>query len=342
VAAETNPNQSSSLSDIEKAAVLMTLIGQKEAAEVIKHLTPREINRLAAAMAHLPDVPRGKAESVFQEFAGLMSEKTTIGLGAEDYVRGALTEALGEKRAAGLLERLMHGGDSAGIEAVKWQDPRVVAELIKSEHPQIVAMILAYMEAEQANEVARHLPDDLVEMVIPRLATLEMIPPNAIQELNEALEDQLVGEAQQVRLTAVGGVKAAAEILNNFDATRSQTVLEAIKQHDAELAQRIFDSMFVFQDLIDVDDRAIQMILREIDQNLLVPALKGVDAALREKIFRNLSQRAAQALQEEIDIKGPMRLAEVEAAQRQILAVAQALESDRKITLHADVKDLVA
>jgi flagellar motor switch protein FliG len=330
------------LSDLEKAAVLMTLIGQKEAAEVIKLLEPREINRLASAMARLPKVPKGAAEAVFQEFANLMTEQTAIGLGVEEYLRGALVEAIGEKRASGLLERLMHGGDSAGIEAVKWQDPRVVAELIRAEHPQIVAMILAYMESEQAIEVVQLLPDELVEQVIPRLATLDMIPPNAIQELNEALQDQLVGDAPQVRLTTVGGVKAAAEILNQFDGSRSQTMLNSIKQHDAELAQRIYDNMFVFADLVEVDDRSIQVLLREIDQNLLVPALKGVEDALREKVFRNMSQRAAESLREEIETRGPMRLAEVEAAQRQILVTAQSLESERKINLRTDAKDLVA
>lgn len=329
------------MSDIEKAAILMSLVGQKEAAEVIKHLQPREVNRLASAMARLPKMARGSAEAVFQEFAGLMNE-ASAGVGGEDYLRGALVEAIGEKRASGLLERLMHGGDSAGIEAVKWQDPRVVAELIQGEHPQIVAMILAYMEGEQAIEVVAHLPDELVEQVIPRLATLDMIPPNAIQELNEALQDQLVGDTPQVRLTNVGGVKAAAEILNQFDGSRSQNMLNAIKQFDAELAQRIYDNMFVFADLIDVDDRSIQTLLREVDQNLLVPALKGVDEGLREKVFRNMSQRVAESLKEEIENKGPMRLAEVEAAQRQILVAAQALEAEGKINLRVDAKDLVA
>ena len=332
----------SELSDLEKAAVLMTLIGQKEAAEVIKHLEPREINRLASAMARLPKVPKGAAEAVFEEFATLMTEQTAIGLGVEEYLRGALIEAIGERRASGLLERLMHGGDSAGIEAVKWQDPRVVAELIRAEHPQIVAMILAYMESEQAIDVVQLLPNELVEQVIPRLATLDMIPPNAIQELNEALKDQLVGDTPQVRLTTVGGVKAAAEILNQLDGSRSQTMLNSIKQHDPELAQRIYDNMFVFADLVEVDDRSIQVLLREIDQNLLVPALKGVDDALREKVFRNMSQRAADGLREEIETRGPMRLAEVEAAQRQILVTAQALEGERKINLRTDAKDLVA
>jgi flagellar motor switch protein FliG len=331
----------SEISDIEKAAILMTLVGQKEAAEVIKHLQPREINRLASAMARLPKVARGSAETVFVEFAGLMNEPNS-GVGIEEYLRGALVEAIGEKRASGLLERLMHGGDSAGIDAVKWQDPRVVADLIEDEHPQIVAMILAYMEGDQAIDVVKHLPDELVEQVIPRLATLDMIPPNAIQELNEALQDQLVGDTPQVRLTNVGGVKAAAEILNQFDGSRSQNMLNAIKQYDAELAQRIYDNMFVFADLVEVEDRSIQTLLREVDQNLLVPALKGVDPSLREKIFSNMSQRAAESLKEEIETKGPMRLAEVEAAQRQILAAAQALEAEGKINLRVDAKDLVA
>lgn len=330
------------LSDIEKAAVLMMSIGQDEAAAVIKFLSPREINRLSAAMARLSKIPKGAAEHVFHDFAGLMNQQTTIGLGAKEYVRGALVRALGEDRAAGLLERLMHGGDSAGIEAVKWQDPKVVAEMIKSEHPQIIAIILAYVEPEQAQEVVQHLPDRIVEQVIPRLATLDAIPPTAIHELNEALEDQLAGDSPQVRLSAVGGVKAAAEILNRLEASRSQNVLNSITQFDTDLAQRIYDSMFVFHDLVEVDDRSIQILLREIDQNLLVAALKVADATLRDKIFRNLSQRAAEALREDIEAKGPMRLVEVEAAQKEILATAQRLETEGKIILRTDAKDLVA
>jgi len=333
---------STNLSPAEKAAVLMMALGEADAAEVIKFLSPREVNRLSGAIARLNKVPKNTVENVMGEFVARIRDETAIGLGVTEYLRNALGKALGEERASALLERIMNGGDSAGIEAVKWEDPRVVAEMIREEHPQIIAMILAYVEPEQAQDVMQALPDGVIEQVIPRLATLEVIPPSAVRELNEALEDQLAGESQQVRLSNVGGIKAAAEILNRFEASRAQSVLDRIKSMDAELSQRIYDNMFVFHDLLEVDDRSIRTLLQEINQALLVPALKGVDAALREKVTRNMSQRAAESLNEEIEAKGPVRVAEVEAAQKEIITIAKRLEQEGRIILRTDAKDLVA
>ena len=333
---------STNLSPAEKAAVLMMALGEADAAEVIKFLSPREVNRLSGAIARLNKVPKAMVENVMVEFVARIRDETAIGLGVTEYLRGALGKALGEERASALLERIMNGGDSAGIEAVKWEDPRVVAEMIREEHPQIIAMILAYVEPEQAQDVMQVLPDGVIEQVIPRLATLEVIPPSAIRELNEALEDQLAGESQQVRLSRVGGIKAAAEILNRFEASRAQSVLDRIKSMDPELSQRIYDNMFVFHDLLEVDDRSIRTLLQEIDQALLVPALKGVDATVREKVTRNMSQRAAESLNEEIEAKGPVRVADVEAAQKEIITIAKRLEQEGRIILRTDAKDLVA
>ena len=333
---------STNLSPAEKAAVLMMALGEADAAEVIKFLSPREVNRLTGAIARLNKVPKATVENVMVEFVARIRDETAIGLGVTEYLRNALGKALGDERASALLERIMNGGDSAGIEAVKWEDPRVVAEMIREEHPQIIAMILAYVEPEQAQDVMQVLPDGVIEQVIPRLATLEVIPPSAVRELNEALEDQLAGESQQVRLSNVGGIKAAAEILNRFDASRAQSVLDRIKSMDPELSQRIYDNMFVFHDLLEVDDRSIRTLLQEINQSLLVPALKGVDAAVREKVTRNMSQRAAESLNEEIEAKGPVRVAEVEAAQKEIITIAKRLEQEGRIILRTDAKDLVA
>ncbi|MGH6968359.1 MAG: flagellar motor switch protein FliG [Stellaceae bacterium] len=333
---------STNLSPAEKAAVLMMALGEADAAEVIKFLSPREVNRLTGAIARLNKVPKATVENVMGEFVTRIRDETEIGLGVTEYLRGALGKALGEERASALLERIMSGGDAAGIEAIKWEDPRVVAEMIREEHPQIIAMILAYVEPEQAQDVMQALPDGVIEQVIPRLATLEVIPPSAVRELNEALEDQLAGESQQVRLSNVGGIKAAAEILNRFEASRAQSVLDRIKAMDADLSQRIYDNMFVFHDLLEVDDRSIRTLLQEINQTLLVPALKGVDAALREKVTRNMSQRAAESLNEEIEAKGPVRVAEVEAAQKEIITIAKRLEQEGRIILRTDAKDLVA
>src|SRR6202041_1200534 len=269
----------------------MLSIGEEAAAEVMNQITQLEINLLSMAMARISSVSKAEVTSVYQEFIDTMLQETLIGIGAEAYVHGVLERALGTDKAERLAARLTQGDYFAGIEAVQLQDPRVLAEMIKSEHPQIVAMIFAYMEPEQADALIQFLPPELVEQVIPRLATLDSIPPAAIRELNESIEDLLAGQAHQVRVT-VGGVGMAAKILNRIDTQRVETILNQIKAVDAELAQQIENSMFVFEDLIRVDDRNFQMLLRSIDQKLLASALKGADAKLLDKVMRNLSQRS--------------------------------------------------
>ena len=329
------------LTDIEKSAVVMISIGQDAAAEVVKFLSQPEINRLSVAMARISNVSKNTAASVLQEFADLIQQETSIGIGAEEYLRGVLEKALGTEQANRLVGRLQQGDYAAGIEAIKWQDPRTLAEMIKSEHPQIVAMISAYLEPEQAQAVIQHLPDELVEQVIPRLAVLDALPPTAIQELNDSIEHLLAGEPRQARIS-VGGVDVAAKILNRIGTTRAGRVLNTIGNIDPELAQTLTDNMFVFEDLFEIDDRSFQMMLRAVDQKLLVSALKGAASALQEKVLRNLSQRAAEMLREEIEARGPMRLAEVESARKEIMAAAQALERDGKIILRTASADLVS
>lgn len=327
--------------EIQKSAIVLTLIGQDTAAEVVRFLSPPEINRLSAAMTQMSAISHNTAASVLREFAGLMRQDGPLGLeGGEDYVRGVLEKALGAQKAERLLGRLKPGGHSPGIAAIKWQDPRDLAEMIKSEHPQIVAMIAAYLEPEQAQAMMRYLPDELIEQVIPRLAVLDALPPTAIQELNESLEQLLSCEPQQARLS-VGGIDAAAKILNRIGGPRAGRVLTTIGEVDPELAQSLSDRMFTFEDLFEIDDRSFQILLRAVDQKLLVSALKGAAAELQDKVLRNLSQRAAQMLQEEIEARGPMRQAEVEAARKQILGTAQTLEQEGKIMLRSQA-DLVS
>ncbi|HXP05367.1 MAG TPA: flagellar motor switch protein FliG [Stellaceae bacterium] len=328
------------LSDVEKSAVVMLSIGEEAAAEVMKHMTQLEINLLSVAMARISSVSKTEVTTVFEEFVDVMLQETSIGIGAENYVRNVLEQALGAEKAERLAGRLNQGDYFAGIEAVQLQDPRVLAEMIKSEHPQIVAMIFAYMEPEQADALIQHLPPELVEQVIPRLATLDSIPPEAIRELNESIEDLLAGEAQQVRVS-VGGVNMAAKILNRIDTKRVEGILQQIGTVDAELAQAIQNSMFVFEDLMRIDDRYFQMLLRSVDQKLLASALKGAEPKLLEKVMTNLSQRSAEMLKEEIAARGPMRVSEIDAAKREIVATAQRLEQEGTIMLPTDAGDLV-
>ena len=338
---EASSDKPAELTGIEKSAVVMMSVGQDVAAEVIKQLSQLEINLLAVAMARIAQVSKTAMPTVYREFVDLMLQENSIGVGAEEYVSGVLERALGAEPAARLVGRLKQGDYSAGIEAVNWQEPRALAEKLKAEHPQIVAMIFAYLEPERAQALIQYLPDDLVEQVIPRLAMLDSIPPTAIRELNDSLEHLLAGEAGQ-EAVSLGGVDTAAKILNRIGAERSQRVLAAIGDVDAELAQTLTDNMFVFEDLAGVDDRNFQVLLRGLDQNLLVVALKGAPPALLEKVLRNLSQRAAEMLREEIEARGPMRQSEVDAAKKEILTAALALEREGKVILRSQPGDMVA
>jgi flagellar motor switch protein FliG len=328
------------LSDVEKSAVVMLSIGEAAAAEVMKHMSQLEINLLSVAMARISSISRAECAVVFQEFIDTMLQESSIGIGSAEYVRGVLEQALGPEKAERLSGRLNQGDYFAGIEAVQLQDPRVLAEMIKSEHPQIVAMIFAYMEPEQADALIQYLPLELVEQVIPRLATLESIPPAAVRELNASIEDLLAGEAQQVRVS-IGGVGMAAKILNRIDAPRVEGILKNIGSIDPELAQQIERSMFVFEDLIRIDDRNFQVLLRSVDQKLLTSSLKGADQRMLDKVLRNLSQRSAEMLREEISARGPMRMSEIDEARREIVAIAQRLEREGTIILPTDAGDLV-
>jgi flagellar motor switch protein FliG len=338
---DISSSKQANLTDIEKSAVVMMSIGQDAAAEVMKHMNQLEINILSAAMAKISNVSRNTVTDVFAQFIDIMLQETAIGVGSEGYVLGVLEKALGTDKAERLVGRLRQGDYFAGIEAVQWQDPRVLAEMIKSEHPQIVAMIFAYLEPEQADALIHFLPAELVEQVIPRLATLDSIPPAAIRELNDSIEDLLAGESQQTRV-ALGGVNMAAKILNRIDNTRVETILTQISAVDAELAERIKNNMFSFADLINVDDRNFQILLRSVDQKLLVSALKGADPKMQEKVLRNLSQRAAEMLRDDIAARGPMRVSEVDAAKRDIIATAQRLEAEGAIILRSDPGEVVS
>jgi len=329
------------LTDIEKSAIVMMAIGEDAAAEVVKSLSQLEINLLAVAMTRISDVPRDAAIEVLREFVEQMQQDSLIGIGADQYVQGVLDRALGPEKAGRLVGRLKLGDYSAGIEAIQSHDPRALADLIKAEHPQILAMIFAYLEPEQAQAVVQHLPDEVVEQLVPRLAMLDTISPAVFRELNEALEQLLAGETG-VDPIAVGGVDAAARLLNRMGNPRALQVLQVIQDIDPDVAQTLSDKMFVFEDLISVDDRNFQVLLRSIDQALLTIALKGTPPRLQLKFLGNLSQRAADMLREEMEARGPVRFTEVEAARKEIVAAALALEREGKIILRTNADDLVS
>jgi flagellar motor switch protein FliG len=323
---------------IQRSAILLLSLGEDGASEVFKHLGPREVQKLGVAMSTLKNITRDKVEEVLGAFRASAEEKSPLGLDSGTYIRSVLTKALGDDKAAGLIDRILHGGDTSGIEGLKWMDSSAVAELIRNEHPQIIATILVHLDRDQASEILGALAERLRNDVLLRIATLDGIQPSALRELNEVLTKLLSG-SNNLKKSAMGGVRAAAEILNFLPGTLEGSVIESVKEYDAELAQKILDEMFVFENVMDIDDRGIQLLLREIQSESLIVALKGASEALREKVFKNMSQRAAEMLRDDLEAKGPVRVSEVEAEQKEILKIVRRLADEGQIVLGGKGED---
>jgi flagellar motor switch protein FliG len=319
---------------IQKSAILLMSLGEDEAAEVMKHLAPREVQKIGAAMASLKGVSRERIASTLDEFCGSATQQSAIGLGSDDYIRSVLKKALGDDKSANLINRILQGGDTSGIEGLKWMDSGAVAELVKNEHPQIVATILVHLDRDQASEILQKFNARLRNDVLLRIATLDGIQPAALRELNDVLTKLLAG-SDNLRKSPMGGPRTAAEILNFMPGTEEGSIIESVKEFDSELAQNILDQMFVWENLLELEDRAIQTLLREIQSESLIIALKGSSAELREKIFKNMSQRAGEMLKEDLEAKGAVRVSEVEAQQKEILKIARRLADEGQIALSA-------
>ncbi len=317
---------------VEKSAILLLSLGQDEAAEILKNLGPKEVQKIGHAMAALKQVPRERIEAVIGEFQEHAAKGAPVAVD-DEIIKAMLTKALGDDRAANLIGRIMQGGDTAGIEGLKWMDAPTVADLIRNEHPQIIATILVHLEFDHAGEILKHFTERLRNDVLLRIATLDGVQPAALRELNEALTRILAGASANVKKAAMGGVRHAAEILNFVGQQVETTVIDNVREYDPELAQKILDEMFVFENLMDVDDRGIQLLLREIQSDSLILALKGASQELRDKVFKNMSQRAAEMLKEDLESKGPVRLSEVEAEQKEILKIARRLADEGQIQL---------
>ena len=319
---------------VEKAAILLLVIGEQDAAEVMKHMGPKEVQSLGSAMANLGNVSREMVRMVLAEFCDIVDSQTSLGLEAEDYIRNVLVKALGEDKADSLIDRILLGKGSKGLEALRWMEARSIAEMIRMEHPQIIAIVLSFLEADQSAEVLSLLPDKVRLDVTLRIATLDGIQPNALHELDDILERQFAGGgSSNLKSSSIGGVKSAADILNYVDTALETDIIENIRDVDPELAQQIQDLMFVFDNLAEVDDRGIQTLLREVPAETLIVALKGADEGVKEKVFANMSRRAAEMLRDDLDAKGPVRLSDVEAAQREILSIARRMADAGDISL---------
>ncbi|MBP8310620.1 MAG: flagellar motor switch protein FliG [Burkholderiaceae bacterium] len=314
------------------AAILLMSLGEDSASEVFKHLSPKEVQRLGETMATVKTTRNDKVGEVLEKFRAETADSSTLVGDTDAYIRNVLTRALGEDKAGLLIDRILQGGDVSGIESLKWMDAASVGELIRNEHPQIIASILVHLERDHACGILQQFNERTRTDVMLRIATLDGIQPNALRELNDVLSKVLAG-GDRLKKAKLGGSKTAAEILNFMGGSQDVAIVEAIRESDPDLAQKILDQMFTFDDLNKLDDKGIQAVLREVQSDALVIALKSADPDLREKIFKNMSQRAAETMREDLESKGPVRVSEVEAQQKEILKVVRRLADEGQIAL---------
>lgn len=320
------------LTGTQKSAILMMLLGEDEAAEILKNLSPREVQHLGGAMYSVQGVDQDTVNAVLDEFLNVIKQQTSLGLGAGNYIRNVLTKALGGDKAQSVLSRITPASSERPIEILDWMDARSIAELIIDEHPQIVALIVSYLDYGLAADVLGLLPHDLQPEVVRRIATLETVQPDAVRELERVMQQKFQANTT-LRASQIGGVKAAAKIMNFTKTAMEQRIMKDIKKENKVLMQSIQDSMFVFDNLVMSDDRSLQTLLRSIDTEILVIALKGADEVLREKLFGCMSTRAAANIKDEMEALGPMRLTDVQEAQKQIIAVARKMSDEGTIVL---------
>lgn len=320
------------MSGTQRAALLLLTLGESEATEVLKYMDAKEVQELGAAMTSLNDVSKKQASGVIDGFITDIEDQTSFGMATEDYVRRILTNAFSASKADAFIDRMLTGQDAKGFEALKWMNSKEIVKIIESEHPQIVAIIMSYLDPQQAADVIDQLPGQLRTEVVMRIARLSEVQQSALAEI-EALIASKSEETRKLTSKKVGGEKVAAMIVNSLGASSGDTILDEIGQQDKDLSARIQDSMFVFDTLLTVDDRGIQSLLREISNDLLVVALKGAAPELRDKILDNMSKRAGTLLREDMEARGPTKLTDVEQAQKEILLEARRLADSGDLDL---------
>ena len=328
------------LSGTQKAAIVLLTLGEQQAAEVLKHMSAKEVQKLGVAMTSVGGVTREQVVHVVDDFVNTLEQPSGLGPGADEYVRAVLVQALGEERASGLIDRILLGRNTSGLDTLKWMEPRAIAELVRNEHPQIIAIVLAHLDPDQGAEVLKCFPERVKSDVLVRIATLDGVPPHALNELNDVMARQFAG-SQNIKSSALGGVKVAANILNFMDGGQDETILGTIGEMDETLSGQIRDLMFVFDNLADIEDKAMQTILREVPNEKLAVALRGADQKVKDKIIGNMSQRAAEILKDDMEARGPVRLADVEAAQKEILSIVRKMADEGTIQLTAKAETFV-
>jgi flagellar motor switch protein FliG len=317
---------------VEDAAILLMSLGEEEAAAVFKHLAPKEVQKLGETIARMKSITRERMDGVLDKFGTVAQSQHVLVQDTDEYVKAVLRKALGEDKANLLIDRILQGSDVTGIESLKWMDASSVAELLRNEHPQIVAAILVHLDFDQSSSVLKSFTERQRNEVLIRIATLDGIQPSALKDLNEVMSKVLAG-GEKLKKASLGGVKTAAEIINLMGSSVETSALDYIREADNELAQKIMDNMFTFDDLNKLDDKGFQSVLKEVQSESLVIALKGAAPELREKVFRNMSSRAAETLREDLDSRGPVRVSEVESEQKEMLKIVRRLVDEGQIVL---------
>ena len=329
---EDNRTQFERLTGTQKSAILMMLLGEDEASEIIRNLSPKEVQHLGTAMYSVQGLDQETVNAVLDEFLAIIKAQTSLGMGAGNYIRNVMNKALGEDKAQSVLSRIAPSTSARPIEILDWMDARSIAELIIDEHPQIIALIISYLDSGQAADVLGLLPDGMQPEIVRRIATLQTVGPDALSELEKVMQSKFKANTS-LRAAKVGGVDAAARIMNFTKQNMEQRIMKDISRNDRELMQAIQESMFVFDNLIMSDERSLQTLLRSVDNELLVLALKGADEPLREKLFSCMSKRAAANIMDEMEALGPVRLTEVQTAQKEIINVARRMSDEGTIVL---------
>ncbi|CEK11237.1 flagellar motor switch protein FliG [Legionella hackeliae] len=317
---------------IERAAILLLGMGEKNAAEVLKHLEPRQVQKVGMAISTMSSVSKAKMQGVLGEFLNAIEDQTSLTVDAENYLRTILINALGEENAIPFIDRILVSDKDSGLNRLKWLDARLIADVIRNEHPQIIATILIHLDSEQSAEVVGYFSSEKRAEVLLRMCTIDTVKPEAISELGHVIERQLSGQ-KVGKAASAGGIKSVADVINFLEGSVETDVLDRIQEWDTELCDKIKDKMFVFENLVDMDNRSVQTLLRDISTEQLMLALKGTTEPVKEKIFGNMSKRAADLLRDDLEMQGPVKVSEVEKAQRDILAIARSLAEEGKIAL---------
>lgn len=328
------------LTTTERAAVLMLLLGEQQAADIIKYMSPKEVQAIGAAMTAVQDLSQEAVSIVLDDFINTIKKQTSLGLGSSDYVENVLKRALGEDKAASILSRIMPGASSKGLEILRWMDARSISDMIRAEHPQVIAIILSVCDFDVAADVLAFLSPDIRPEVLRRVASLETVQPSAMQELEKIMKEQF-SKSSSAKSSSFGGVKAAAKIMNFTKADLESVILNGLNDLDPDIAMKVQDNMFSFENLVGVDNRSIQTLMRNIEQDMLMVALKGATEPVKDKFFGNMSARARVMFIDEMEAKGPLRLTDVEDAQKSIMRLAKKLSDKGEIMLAGRGEDFV-